>query len=47
MVGAIVLLPTDGASQESMVDSTRLVVVARAQATRDAAVQQCLENLGS
>ena len=47
MVGAIVLLPTDTASQEPVADSAQSVVVARARAPRDAAVQHCLEYLGS
>ena len=47
MVGAIVLSPTDVASQEPVVGSAQGVVVARAQALRDAAVQHCLEYLGS
>ena len=47
MVGAIVLSPTDAASQEPVVVSAQRVVVARARAPRDAAVQYCLENLGS
>ena len=47
MVGAIVLSPTEAANQESVVDSAQRVVVARARAPRDAAVQHCLEYLGS
>ena len=47
MVGAIVLSPTDAASQEPVVGSAQRVVVARARAPRDAAVQHCLEYLGS
>ena len=47
MVGAIVLSPTDAASQEPVVGSAQRVVVARAWALRDAAVQHCLEYLGS
>ena len=43
MVGAIVLSPTDAASQEPVVGSVQRVVVARARAPRDAAVQHCLE----
>ena len=39
MVGAIVLSPTDAASQEPVVGSARRVVVARARAPRDAAVR--------
>ena len=47
MVGAIDLSPTDAASQEAVVGSAQRVVVARARAPRDAAVQHCLEYLGS
>ena len=47
MVGAIVLSPTDAASQEPVVGSAQRVVVARARAPRDAAVQHCLECLRS
>ena len=47
VVGAIVLSPTDAASQEPVVGSAQRVVVARAWAPRDAAVQHCLEYLGS
>ena len=47
MVGAIVLSPTDAASQEPVVGSAQRVVVARARAPRDVAVQHCLEYLGS
>ena len=47
MVGAIVLLPTDAASQEAVVSSAQRVVVARARAPRDAGVQYCLEYLSS
>ena len=47
MVRAIVLSPTDAVSQELLVGSTQCVVVARVQAPRDAAVQHCLEYLGS
>ena len=43
----IVLSPTDAASQEPVVDSVQRVVVERARAPRDAAVQHCLEYLGS
>ena len=45
MVGAIVLSPTDSASQEAMVGSAQYVVAARARDPRDAAVQYCLEYL--
>ena len=47
MVGAIVLSPTDAASQEAVVRSAQCVVLARARAPRDTAVQYCLEYLGS
>ena len=49
VVGAIIVLsPTDAASQETVVGlAQRGVVVARARAPRDAAVQHCLEYLGS
>ena len=47
VVGAIVLSPTDAASQEPVVRSAQRVVVARARASRDAAVRHYLENLGS
>ena len=47
MVGAIVPSPTDAASQEAVVSSAQRVVVTRARAPRDAAVQHCLEYLGS
>ena len=47
MVGAIVISPTDAASQEAVVGSAQRVVVARARAPRDAAVQHCLEYLDS
>ena len=47
MVGAIVLSLTGAASQEPVVGSGRRVVVARARASRDVAVQHCLEYLGS
>ena len=47
VVGSIVLSPTDAASQKPMVGSAQRVVVARARARRDAAVQHCLEYLGS
>ena len=43
MVGAIVLSPTDTASQEAVVGSAQRVVVARAGAPRDAALQHFLE----
>ena len=47
MVGGIVLSPTDAASQEAVVGSAQGFVVARTRAPRDAAVQHCLEYLGS
>ena len=47
VVGAIVLSPTDAASQEPVMGSAQLVVVASARAPRDAAVQHCLDYLGS
>ena len=47
MVGAIVLSPTDAASQKAVVGSAQRVVKARSRAPRDAAVQHCLECLSS
>ena len=47
MVGAIVHSPTDAVSQEPVAGSAQRIVVARARAPRDAAVQYCLEYLGS
>ena len=47
MVGAIVLSPIDAASQEGVVGLAQRVVVARARTPRNAAVQHCLEYLGS
>ena len=47
VVGGIVFLPTDAASQEAVVGSAQRVVVARARDPLDAAVQHCLEYLGS
>ena len=47
MVGAIVLLPIDEASHRAVAGSGQRVVVVRARNTRDAAVQHCLEYLGS
>ena len=47
MIDAIILSPTDAASQEAVVSSAQRVVVARARALRDAAGQHCLEYLGS
>ena len=47
VVGSTVLSPTDAASQGPVVGSAQRVVVARARARLDAAVQHCLEYLGS
>ena len=47
MVGTIALSPTDAASREAVVGSAQRVVVARARASRDTAVQHCLEYLDS
>ena len=47
VVDAMVLSPTDEASQEAMVGSVQRVVGARAWALRDAVAQQCLEYLDS
>ena len=47
VVGVIVLSPTDAASQQAVVGSAQPVVVARARAPRDAAVQHCLVYLDS
>ena len=47
MVGGVVRSPTDAASEEAVVGSAQRVVVARARAPRDAAVQHCLEYFGS
>ena len=41
------LSPTDAAGQEPVVGSAQRVVVARARAPRNAAVQHCLKYLGS
>ena len=46
MVDAIVISPTDAASQEAVVGLAQRVVVARARAPRDATVQHRLECLG-
>ena len=43
----MVLLPTDAANRDPLVGSAQRIVVARARAPRDAAVQHCLEYLGS
>ena len=47
VVGAIVLSPTDAASQEVVAGSAQHAVIARAWTPRDAAVQHCFEQLGS
>ena len=47
MVGTIVRSPTDAASPEPVVGSAQHIVGAHARAPRDAAVQYCLEYLGS
>ena len=47
MVGAIVLSPTDAASQEAVMGLARRVVVAYARDPRDAAIQHCLKYLCS
>ena len=47
MADAIVLLPTDTASQEALVGSAQRAVVARARAPCEAAVQHRLKYLGS
>ena len=47
VVGANVISPTGAASKEPVVGSAQRVVVARARAPPDAAVQRCLEYLGS
>ena len=47
MVGAIVFSPIDAASQKGVVDSVQHVVVVRARTPLDAAVQHCIEYLGS
>ena len=47
MVGANVFTPTNAASQEAVVGSAQRVVVAHARVPRDAAMQHCLEYLGS
>ena len=46
MVGAGALSPSDAAGQEAVVGSAQRVVVARARAPRDTAVQYCLEYFG-
>ena len=47
MVDAIVLSPMDAASHEAVVGPAQHVVVARARAPSDAAVQHCVKYLGS
>ena len=47
MVGANVFSSTDAASQKAVVGSAQRFVEARARAPRNAAVQHCLEYLGS
>ena len=47
MLSAIVLSPTDAASQKPVVGPAERVVVARVWATRNAAVLYCVEHLGS
>ena len=47
MVDAIVLSPANAANQEAVVGSAQRVVEAQARAPRDAAIQHCLEYLGS
>ena len=47
MISAVDLSPTAAASQKAVVGSSHRVVVARARDPRDAAVQHCLEHLGS
>ena len=47
LVDAIVLPPTDAASQKAVVGSAQRVVEARARVPSNAAVQHCLEYLGS
>ena len=41
------LSPTDAASQEAVMGLAQRVLLARARTPRDAAVQHCLEYLGS
>ena len=45
MIGGIFFSPTDVASQESVVGLAQRVLVIRARAPRDAAVQHCLQYL--
>ena len=44
MVGAIVISPTDAASQEAVVGSAQRVVLTRARVPHDAAVQQSMDS---
>ena len=46
MIGAGSLSPSDPADQEAVVSSTQRVVVSRARAPCDTAVQHCLEYFG-
>ena len=46
MVSATSLSPSDAAGQEAVVGSAQRVVVTRARAPRDTAVQHCLEYFG-
>ena len=46
MVGASALSPSDAAGQEAVVSSAQRVVVTRAPAPRDKALQHCLEYFG-
>ena len=46
VVGAIVLSPSDAAGQEAVVGSAQRVVVARARAPLDAALQHCFVYFG-
>ena len=46
MVGASAFLSSDAAGQEAVAGSAQRVVVARARAPRDTAVQHCLEYFG-
>ena len=47
MISVIVLSSTNGASQEDVVDTAQRVVMARTRAPRDAAVQHCIDYVGS
>ena len=46
MIGASALSTSDEARQEAVVGSAQHVVVTRARAPRDTAVQHCLDNFG-